>query len=65
MMRRQRASNSNCAERSPHPAEPTQGPEKAALRQGAGVFDDIISDELNTSVSPTAKDDLAESGHLI
>ncbi len=35
-----------------------QGPEKAALRQGAGVFDDIISDELNTNVSPTAKDDL-------
>jgi hypothetical protein len=36
-----------------------RGPEKAALRSGMGVFDDIISDEMSTSVTPGAKEDLA------
>jgi hypothetical protein len=36
-----------------------RGPEKAALRSGMNVFDDIISDELNTSVAPGAQADLA------
>jgi hypothetical protein len=36
-----------------------RGPEKAALRSGMDVFDNIISDELSTSVAPGARQDLA------
>jgi hypothetical protein len=36
-----------------------RGPEKAALRSGMEVFDEIIGDELNTSATPGAQADLA------
>jgi hypothetical protein len=41
-----------------------RGPERTALRAAVGLFDDIISDELSTSVKPNAKADLARYGGL-